>query len=318
MRKTFEEKRKKYRAIFDLFEQTPRVSIPDITSAIGGNKNKTEKRIEEAISQLYVSFPQIRARSYREIKEYITLVHYPIPYHAFGELIKDLRVSYHAKITGFWNMWLISEKKIDVNGNIMFEGYRSDYHISHPPNHSWDVAIKRMENKISNFKEEDSTSEILKFRLDQSIKWNPQFEALYRYFKYNLRKPQTPIMRDQKIPSDVINDFLSNIDRYFTVFAMYYPETITAYEPYLHMIETDHEDFIINLFSELPTTSWFFKVKDKLFMLLYPKRELVRMVNHHSKMEDLHIPMMLADLMDQGIIKEDTTGIVTGYWAKDL
>jgi hypothetical protein len=34
----------------------------------------------------------------------------------------------------------------------------------------------------------------------------------------------------------------------------------------MFMFETDYEDFIVDLFSELPTSTFFFKVANKLFV----------------------------------------------------
>lgn len=317
MRLTPEEKRNKYRAIFDLFVDSPRITVPEITSVIGGSRNTTGNRLEEAFSRNYVSNPQVRTLSYLQTREYMTFLRCESSYHIFSDLIRDERFSYHAKIIGFCDLWLISDKKPDIEGEIIHEGYRSDYYISYPPDQTWDTAIQKMRQKIKHF-DEDATSSLLKTRFNESIKWTPQYKMMYHYFKYNLRKHLTPLMRENKIPSQTINDFLTDIHQYCTVFTMFFPESLPAYEPYLHMVETDYEDFVIELFSELPTTSWFFKVGGKLFMLLYPKRELVRMVNHHSKIEDLHIPMIFQDLLERDILKRNSVGILRGYWTKDL
>lgn len=124
-------------------------------------------------------------------------------------------------------------------------------------------------------------------------------------------------MKEHKIPTQTIDTFFSDLPNLYTVFTMYYPETISAYEPYLFMIETDFEDFIIDIFSELPTTSWYFKVGKYLFMYIYPIKELIRLSSYYGDVENLHIPLILSDLAEKGIITYSAHGILEAYCQKD-
>lgn len=73
------------------------------------------------------------------------------------------------------------------------------------------------------------------------------------------------------------------MDIWIRTFTRYFPEGAKAYDPYLFVFETDYEDFIVDLFSELPTSTFFFKVSDKLLMS-------GRMIKTSVRKVDLEMP----------------------------
>ncbi len=321
-----EEKKEKYRLIYERFWNDPWISENKLTGILGGSNYTTKNRLKEAISQGHLSNPQIRKNSYLNTREKIYFVKVHNPYSLFSALIKDTKISYHALMTGICNMWIVAEEEIDINeidakAEVIFEGYRSDYYVSYAPKRSWREGISKMREKIHDFSfEKASEVEIIQFR-NKKVDWSLDYEILFKYFKFNLRKPRTPVMREYKIPTETIDSFMSNLDKLCTVFTMYYPEGIENYEPWLYMIGTNYPSIVIDVFSELPTTSWFFKVKNKLFTLIYPKRELlgiIRTSDSLDEIENLHVPFLLHEMKTKGIIDHERHGIVNGYWQKEL
>jgi hypothetical protein len=60
----------------------------------------------------------------------------------YMQLREDPDVIYHVKTSGCYNMWIIAKEKIDVKGEIILEGYRSDYYIPYAPDRTWETALK--------------------------------------------------------------------------------------------------------------------------------------------------------------------------------
>ncbi|MBU7010512.1 MAG: hypothetical protein HXS46_07460 [Theionarchaea archaeon] len=328
MRLSPEEKKEKYRLIYEGFWIDPWISENKLTGILGGSNYTTKNRLKEAISQGHLSNPQARKNSYQNTKERVYFVNVPNPYSLFSKLVEDTRISYHALMIGICNMWVVADeeiniKEIDTKADVIFEGYRSDYHVSYATKRSWREGISKMREKIHDFSSEkisEETEHIIQFRTEM-VDWALDYEILFKYFKFNLRKPRTPVMREYKIPTETIDSFMSNLDELCTVFTMYYPKGIENYEPWLYMIDTDYPNFIIDVFSELPTTSWFFKVKNKLFVFIYPKRELlgiIRTSDSLDEIENLHVPFLLHEMKNKGIINHERHGIVDGYWQKEL
>jgi len=84
------------------------------------------------------------------------------------------------------------------------------------------------------------------------------------------------------------------------------------------MVETDYEDFIVDLFSELPTTSTFFTISDKLFIYVHVPKEYTSGISIQETAKELYIPLLLNELLNKEIIKSKARSITEFYWAKDL
>jgi len=310
------ERRRVYRLIYDTFCETPRIKPALLANKLQETQNKTEKLIEKAISKGILYYPQIRKRSYQNTREYTHFLKDPNAFQLFTDLIEDNRVLYHAYITGHFNLWLLTNRKIPFENSI-FEGYRTDYYFTKAPDQSWDTGIKSIHTLIDSFDPEKwNPVNYCQSHLHEKIYFPPEYEIMYHYFKFNLRKPLTPLMADYKIPIDTITHFLDDIPKLFTVTVSYYPAGIKSYEPRLYKIDTKYHDFIIDLFSELPTTSLHFKVRNSLFTLLFIERELIRTKESFESIEELHIPWLMYKLKKKGIIDRETHGLVNCHWNK--
>jgi hypothetical protein len=274
--------------------------------------------LNEAYDQLYILGPDIRKRSYSNLKEYMYFVKCKRPELSYLRYQEDMNVVYHALLIGFCDLWIVSTKKIDIEGHIIAEGYRSDYYVSYAPNRSWQESLEIMKKSIEAFSSETFVPKhFIETHFHSTANWRPKDEFMYRYFKYNLRKPITPLLKDHKIYGKTIYNFLEKLPETCNINTHFYPETLSAYDPYLLMVDTDYEDFIIELFSQLPSSSSFFKVSDKLFSLIYVPKQYMRHVDR-STVNMPHIPLLIADLLDKGVIRKRERAIVDYSWAKNL
>ncbi|MBU7014092.1 MAG: hypothetical protein HXS52_06655 [Theionarchaea archaeon] len=254
------------------------------------------------------------------MKEYMYFISCENPFPRYLSYSKDEQVVYHARMAGFASLWVISKAPLDIKDAIVLEGYRSDYHLSCPPDQSWEHAVEIMTSSIETCDlHRWQPKGILSNRWDTHVQWDEEDESLYKYFKYNLRKPFSPVMRKHLISSGKIYSFLEKLPSCCTLVTSYFPEGVAAYDPYLFMFETEYEDFVIDVFSQLPTSCFFFKVSGRLFLLAYVKRHLLRYDGLTiSDIGQLQIPILVKALMDEGIITSEDHAIVEYHWAKDL
>jgi DNA-binding Lrp family transcriptional regulator len=319
MSSTLERRRNQYRTIYELLHRSPRIKVKTLSSALGMNRHATSNRLKEAFEEGYILVPQLRKRSYANLKEYMYFVNSRDSVKSYMQYIDDNGVVYHAVMSGFANLWLITREEINIEGDIIFEGFRSDYHVAFAPNQSWKAAIKKMRKKIEAFNPKDyKPSGIIKTHLDEPVAWDSEYEVLSREFKYNGRKALTPLMKAHLISGQKIYEFLDSLPEYCTVFTRYFPETISAYDPYLFMFETDYEDFIIDIFSELPTSPFFFKVSDRLFVYTNMAKEYTRCTELYATINKLQIPLLMKSLLERGILKSEAHTILEYYWGKSL
>jgi hypothetical protein len=320
VRTSLKDRKKQYRIIYEELSKSHRIKVNRLSSVLRINPNSASRRLREAFELGYVTLPQIRRRSYANMKEYMYFVRCENPLKLFRKYKDDTNVVYLAVMGGFANMWLITKEEIDVAGIVLVFGYHSDYHVSHAPDRLWERAIEIMWQKAMMFHpEEYNPKEIIKTHWSKVIEWDEEDEILFREFKYNARKKLTPIMRNNLISSQKTYEFLDRLPECCTVFTRYFPESKSAYDPYLFMFETDYEDFLIDLFSQLPTSSFFFKVSDKLFVDTHVASSSVRKSGvDMSDISRLHIPLLAEYLQNRGIIRSEAHSMIEYYWGKDL
>ncbi len=319
MRTTVKDKEREYRIIYDSLNSDPRLTVKDCSSTLQVDRTTAGRRMKEAIDLGYMSNPQVRKRSYANMKEYSYFVSCEDPTESFLKYSKDLNVVYNAEMYGSTNLWIVTKEKVAVEGDIITEGYRSDYHVSFAPNHSWERALEIMHQKVEDFNPRGYKPRgIIKTHLNETIEWDSEYEILYRNHKFNLREPMQPLMRKYLISWGKISKWLEELPKTCTLFTMYYPRRISSYDPHLFIFETDYQDFLIDLFSQLPTTAFFFNVSNKLFSYLYLPREYQRFTNVHIDIDELRIPLLVRELRREKIIKNEKCSLVKCYWQKQL
>jgi predicted transcriptional regulator len=313
-------RRKQYRLVYESLIKNPRINIKDIASILEVNRNAASKIIREAFEQGYVLKPQIRKRSYQNLKEYMYLVNCTYPFDSYKQYSTDMDIVYHAVMDGFANFWLVSYEEIEIDGSIVIHGPHSDYLVAYAPHHSWESAMRIMRDKVEKFNPQAyEEKHLIRTRLQETYEWDEEDEILYREFKYDLRKPLTPVMKTHLISGQKIYSWLKKLPECCTIFPRFFPLSIISYDPYLFMFETEYEDFIIELFSELPTSSLFFKVRDTLFLYANVDRSSLRKVGlNMSDVSQLHIPLLVDHLLKKGILTNEAHAIIAYHWRKDL
>ena len=320
IRATPENVTKAYRAIYELMYENARVSSAKISRKIGTGPKNTSIWVKDAFEQGYITRPQIRKRSYANLKQYMFFVDCKDPLESYLQYSEDQNVAYHAVMDGFANLWVTSLDKMIIQGNILVGGPVSDMHVSFAPPHSWEETKKIMWEKVEKFDPEQYEPKgIIQTHYDENIEWDEEDELLYRYFKYDLRKPLHPIARKNHISDQRAWDWLKKLPQCCSIITKYYPQTRAAYDPYIFIFETDYEDFIIELFSEMPSSSLFFRVADTLVLFIQVERELSRKVDSDiTDVSQLYIPLLTRSMVKKGIVKSRAHAIVNYHWRKDI
>lgn len=313
------QRRRQYRAIYELLFQTPRIYVKTVSSKLGIDPAVASRRMKEAVDLEYIAGPHIRKRSYANMMEYMYFVTCESSVKSFLEYIDDRAITYHAVMSGFASLWVASREQIDIKGAVV-EGPRSDYYISFAPDHSWETALENMQEKVETFDcSEYDPKGTVQTHWNEPIEWDSQDEILFREFKYNMRKKLSPIMKEHKISGEKLYEWLNRVPECCTITTSYFPERFSSYDSYLFMFETDYTDFIVDLFSELPTSSLFFTVADKLFLYAQVTGRLVRFIDiQDSRVGQLQIPLLVEDLLERGILKSEAHAILEYYWGKSL
>lgn len=79
------------------------------------------------------------------------------------------------------------------------------------------------------------------------------------------------------------------------------------------------EDFIVDLFSQLPVSTFFFRVDNRLILYIHVKKELLRGAGKDGvELDKLQIPLLIEELQNREIITSSSYGIVEYCWGKDF
>jgi predicted transcriptional regulator len=314
------EKTKDYRIIFDLLNEKPRIQFTEIAEELGVEVRTASRRLKEAIEEGYIVGPQIRKKSFSNFKTYMYLVNSVNSLELFDKYIDNDHVLYHAILEGFCNLLVMSDAELDIEGTLL-GGVTSDYYISHPPDQSWEMSNKNMWDMVRKFDPADYTPKgYIETHWDEKAKWSEQYEILFCEFKYNLRKPLEPLVKDKyHIWSGDGIEFLEKLPEYCTISTCYFQETIDNYDPFIYVFETDYEDFIIDLFSELPTTCWFQRVSDALIVHLWTIRGKMRKIDIRKKnVPEFQVSLLIQELLKKGIIRKENHALFKYYGRKEV
>jgi predicted transcriptional regulator len=321
-RTSLEDKKIDFRIIYEELNRDFRIFINDLAESLQVNRTTARRRLNEAFEKGYIEPPQIRKRSFENFKEYIFFLRCENPNKAFKQLKNDKNVVYHSVLKGFANLLVISTQEyLDIDGERIVTGRRSDYYCSFALNRSWNEGIIKMEDMVKNFNPKDYTPKgIIQTHWNEILDWwDSEFETLYRELKYDGREKYTPIMEKQYISSSKTSQFFKMIHVACTVTTRYFPEGLYHYDQYLFMFETEYEDFIIELFSQLPTSSFFFKCADKLFVDAFLKKESIRHAGPGTTdISQMRLLCLLENLLERGIIINEKNAIFAFHWKKDL
>ncbi|MBU7038872.1 MAG: winged helix-turn-helix domain-containing protein [Theionarchaea archaeon] len=314
-----EERKRDVRVIFNTLDKNPRIQVRYLSRFLKLRPSNAGKRLRDAVEKGYIVGPQIRKRSFSSFAEYVYFIRSDDPIGLFRTYTQDSDVVYHTLMDGFSNLRIISLKELDLDG-VVVGGRRSDYYISYAPDHSWEHSIKTMQEMVDTFDPETYLPQgLINTHWSESVEWSETDEILFRELKYNLRKPLTPLMKAHHISAGDISGWLERLPECCTIFTCYFPETVPAYDPYVFMVETDYEDFVIELFSHLPTTTWFYRVSDTLFMDVWLDRGSMKSDDYVMQdINRLHIPLLVRDLLKREIIQSEAHALVQCYWRKDL
>jgi len=105
-------RKKQRRAIYEELFRAPRIYYQDLAEIIGINWKTVKIRLEEAIDLQCILGPELRKRSYENLKEYVYLLNCKDPEFLYLKYRKDPDVIYHAKAIGFCNLWIVAKQKM--------------------------------------------------------------------------------------------------------------------------------------------------------------------------------------------------------------
>ena len=255
--------------MFELFIENPRIPKTQMARALKINPDTLRIWYDEAVQKRIIILPIFRRKSFENFREYFYFLNHPHPHQLFEELHEAKDITYFSVQTGFINFQIISKTPLpQFEDCAVFKGTRSDYYVTIPSECSFKQSISRIKEKMENLDSYEWKPSPLVFREKKYEPWDEADEKIYWKLADDARKPFREIIREIDTYSDKVLDWFENKDRFGQIITMYFPEGEGSYQPSLFSIKTENDALLIDLFSRFPISNVFYRINDRLMMLI--------------------------------------------------
>jgi hypothetical protein len=257
--------------VFQLVVEDPRISIKEISKRFNINLKTAEIWWNHATERRIIIPPIFRRKCYENFKEYFYFLNTNDAYKLYWKAQENEEITYCSVETGFANFFIIAKSPIEPEGNIVLEGNRSDYYVSIPPAHDFRTAITRIRNKLDNLDSLKISSSPLISRNYSYENWDDKDEAIFQSLCNDMRKPFSHVLKETNTYSDKIMKWFRGRNEFGHTTVMFFPEGDSSYIllRYFIEIEKEFDSLLIDIFSELPASTIFYRLDEKLIISAY-------------------------------------------------
>lgn len=277
--------------IFQLVLEDPRIPKKEIARKFKINQKTAETWWNHAVDRRILIPSVFRRKCYSNFREYFYFLNVEDPHILYQKLQNNRKISYFSVESGFANFFLIAKLPLKIKGEIMLKGYRSDYYVTIPPDHTFQIAISKIRKKLKTLNSFESSPSPLIQRNYAFEPWDTKDEAIFHSICNNMRKPFSKILEETGTYSDKIMKWFRGRNDFGHTITMFFPEGDSSYILQRYFIETEVDSLLIDIFSELPTSTTFYRLGRKLVMSAYlpftSDRKIVREVMSVLKRKDL-------------------------------
>ncbi|MBU7045079.1 MAG: hypothetical protein HXS54_01470 [Theionarchaea archaeon] len=256
--------------MFELFIENPRIPKTQMAKALKINPCTVDIWFNDAVAKKIINPPIFRRFAFENFREHIYFLNVKHPHQLFEELHGSKNLTYFSVQTGFANFQVISKVSLpQFEDCAILKGFRSDYYVTVPSECTLEHSISRIKEKLENLDSYEWKPSPLKFHDEKFEAWDDVDEKIYWMVVDNYRKPIREIIREIDTYSDKVIFWFQNKDQFGQVITMYFPDGEGSYLLSLFSVKTDNDALLIDLFSHFPMSNVFYRVNDRLMMLIY-------------------------------------------------
>lgn len=293
--------------IFQLVLNDPRIPRSEIARYFKTNPKTADIWWETAIKNRIIIPPVFRRRSFFNFREYFYFVKTGDPHLLYENLKESQDITYYSVQTGFADFQIIAETPLSLDLDVVLTGERSNYYVSTPPHCTFEEAIMRIQKKLKNTETLERYPSPLIYQKKTYGPWDDLDDVIYRELANDLRKPFAQIIKSTNVHSKKIIQWFRNRERFGQTITMFFPQGESSYQLSLFSIKTKNDWLLIDLFSELPTSTVFYRLNKRLMMSIY-------LPFYPSPTGRLIVRKTLSDLRKKELVTDYTNSIVEYYY----
>lgn len=301
-----EEKRYLKYQIYSFRYDDPWMPNKSIAKLVNRSISTVERYAKKAKEEQVISHPKLWLNFHFRNA---ALLLFEDKWRAFKKLQGYNGVYYMSVFQGDWDILLVYDNPIDFShipgykGKVI-EGQRGKVFTQKVKYTSWGSCFADMESLL-----EQSPPESCLECEPCCPEWDEEDWKLFDYFRFNVRKEFKGLRKEYLISWRKYEEWKKNLEKHCTILMFYFPEGRYAYDSLTLCFRTDYEKFTVQLFSQLPVTSVFYKVADYLLVNIFVPW------NHPHQMRMYDI---ISRLLAQKIITDYTDGNRIVHWYYDV
>ena len=256
--------------IYKILLKNPRISKSQMTRRFKVNPKTLDIWWKAALEKRIIIPPVFRRKSFLNFKEYFYFLSVEDPYELYRSLQEeDSPISYYSVHTGSCNFQIISRDPIDPHGDPIISGPRSDYYATIPPPCTFEEGVTKIEQLLRKVEKIDIKESPLQYHDESYEPWDEVDEAIFWEICNNIRTPLTSVIRSLGTYNDKAWSWFKNRDAFGDTITMFFPQGESSYQLSIYFIKTENDSVIMDIFSQLPTTTLFYRVLDTMIMCIY-------------------------------------------------
>ena len=297
------EEEKKY-LIYQIYSHRyddPWIANKKVAKLVNHSISTVNRYARDAEESLIILNPHLRLKPY---SRKAALLQFEDKWSAFNQLRECAGIEYLTVYQGTWDIIAVCSTDIDFTQipgykRKILEGVQGEIFTPKVRYTTWEKSFTAMENLLRQ-------ETIQKSRIECnpcSPEWSTEDWCMYHYFKSDVRKKFSYLRKKHLISWRMYGEWKKSVRDYCAILVSYFPEGYHAYDQVSLCIKTDCEHFVVNVFSQLPTTPNFYKIGDYLFATVYVSKDY----RFSMKMYDI-----ISTMQNQRVITQymDGKGIV--------
>ncbi len=241
---------------------------------IARNAKLSRNTVSEYLKSMYkkniLIGPWMSLNPHSDYKEYVYLMNFSDPFHAYEGLKGFPHVLHHEMTFGDWNTMVITDRQLDFPQlvgfeSLVYQGVKGNVYTPKIKSTTWDQSLKKIYEHIEKFTPGEPES---KKRPILPLNWGEDQWKLYHAFKMNARKKVTPLLRNIKVKYETYLEWMETLHHHCTFHTEFYPKGCKTYLCYCFLLSSDYNQSVISLFSLFYTTPVIMEVGDRLLVFL--------------------------------------------------
>ena len=263
-----EKKLFRYCKIYEQIYENPFITLHQISKNTGISKHAVTQHLSEMYSSILYG-PMIflkPAQNYHHYAYFLTVENPVVTYEQFTEIP---HVIFKSSNAGNWDLLVISEKLIDLSAvesvkECIHYGIKGVTHLSKVTCLDWATSMEKMYNAMGNPEKKSLLYEEI-----PDLPWHKNDWTLYHKFRDNIRIQAASVLRESGIHYKQYQKWISQLLKVSNVQPAFYLHGFNKYFALDFLFKSCYQEQLIHILGQLPSTSSFFSVGDRLLARLY-------------------------------------------------